>query len=44
MKEKQTNVFSAKKVNMLEVKIRRLLQNLHKILKPFIFKDLTLVD
>ncbi len=44
MKEQLTHVFSSRKAEQLDNKIRRWLQNPYKILTPFIFKGMTVLD
>ncbi len=44
MKEGQTHIFSAKKADTLDSKIRRLLQNPFKILKPYVTDGMTVLD
>ncbi len=44
MKVEQTHVFSAQKADILDGKIRRLLQNPYKILTPFVTNGMTVLD
>lgn len=44
MKEKSTHIFSAQKADTLDSRIRRVLQNPFKILTPYVFDGMTVLD